>query len=101
MMLASQMGASLVGVIFISHSSGNANDAVAVRDRLRAEGYRARGKTIFPVLIQPTPFPKTPLKLTLQFQMANISAPEFRQDVCRPPAKPFWEHPFQALLAFP
>jgi hypothetical protein len=123
-----------VGVIFISHSSKNNAEAVAVRDWLRGEGYaeafldldpehglapgqhweeelqkagerclavvvlispdwcaskwcfhefkfaKALGKKIFPVLIQPTPWSKLPLELTSQFQMANISAPEIRED---------------------
>jgi WD40 repeat protein len=123
-----------VGVIFISHSSKNNAEAVAVRDWLRAEGYgetfldldpehglapgqrweeelqkagerclavvvlvspdwcaskwcfhefkfaKALGKKIFPVLIQPTPWGELPLELTSQFQMANISSPELRED---------------------
>ncbi|WP_291206048.1 TIR domain-containing protein [Hyphomonas sp.] len=123
-----------MGVIFISHSSKNNAEAVAVRDWLRAEGYgetfldldpehglapgqrweeelqkagerclavvvlvspdwcaskwcfhefkfaKALGKKIFPVLVQPTPWSELPLELTSQFQMANISAPELRED---------------------
>ena len=123
-----------MGVIFISHSSKNNAEAVAVRDWLRAEGYgetfldldpehglapgqrwedelqkagerclavvvlvspdwcaskwcfhefkfaKALGKKIFPVLIQPTPWSELPLELTSQFQMANISSPELRED---------------------
>ncbi|WP_300998373.1 TIR domain-containing protein [Hyphomonas sp.] len=120
--------------MFISHSSKNNAEAVAVRDWLRAEGYaeafldldpeqglapgqrweeelqkagerclavvvlvspdwcaskwcfhefkfaKALGKKIFPVLIQPTAWSELPLELTSQFQMANISSPELRED---------------------
>ena len=123
-----------MGVIFISHSSKNNAEAVAVRDWLRGEGYgetfldldpehglapgqrweeelqkagerclavvvlvspdwcaskwcfhefkfaKALGKKIFPVLVQPTPWGELPLELTSQFQMANISSPELRED---------------------
>jgi len=134
MIFASQMGASPVGVIFISHSSRNGDEAVAVRDWLRGEGYaetfldldpehglapgqrweeelqkagercaavvvlispdwceskwcfhefkfaKALGKKVFPVLIRPTPWGDIPQELTSQFQLADISVAESRDD---------------------
>ncbi len=45
-----------------------------------------------------TPFPR--LIDAKMIEAAPILRGREGEDVCRPPAKPWWEHPLQAMLAF-